>query len=87
MIPRIRRLLIQHLDLLPTNLYPIALESQITQPSLLFSFSCTFPFRRSEIILKEQRQAIRIPKQCPLDRNILDVRGLRKDKGLSWGGV
>lgn len=90
MISRIRRLLIQYLDLLPTNLYPIALEPQITHPSLLFSFSYTFPFPsfcRSEVVLKEQRQAIRIPKQGPLDRDLLDFGSLRKNKCLGWGGI
>lgn len=86
MIPRIRRLLIQHLDLLPTNLYPIPLKPQITHPGLLFSFA-SLTIRRPEIILKEQRQAIRIPKQCPLDRNLLDFGSLRKNKGLGWGRV
>lgn len=87
MIPRIRRLLIQHLDLLPTNLYPIPLKPQVTHPGPLFSFASFTFFGRSEIILKEQCQAIRIPKQCPLDRNLLDFGSLRKNKGLGWGGV
>ncbi len=72
MVLRIRRLLIQHLDWLSTQILDLPLKSQPPHPGNVISV----------IILHVQIQIIRVPEQRSLDRDLLDVVGTGKGEGL-----
>lgn len=72
MISRIRRLLIQHLNRLPSQPREIPLEPQIKN----------LHYIRSKTLLPEKREAVCVPKQHSLHRQLLDIRGARKLQGL-----
>lgn len=77
MIPWIRCPLIQHFHRLAAQPRKLALEAQIADPTDLVAI----------IILNEQRQAVGIPKERPLDGDLLDERRLGQGQGLRGVGV
>jgi len=77
MIRRICCSLVQNVGRRLAQLHPISLEPQITDPRNIISV----------IILHKQRQALHLAKERSFDRNILDLRGLRKAKFLSGSKI
>lgn len=77
MIPWIRCPLIQHFHRLAAQPRKLTLEAQIADPTDLVAI----------IILHEQRQTVGIPKERPLDGNLLDERRLGQSQGLRGVGV
>jgi hypothetical protein len=79
MITRIRRCLVHDTNRLLIQLHEISLKRKIANDRLLL-------LAITPVILEEQRQASRRVEIRPLDRNLLDVGGLRYRELLSWRG-
>lgn len=76
-IPWIRSPLIQHFHWLAAQPRKLPLEAQIADPAHLVAI----------IILDEQRQAVRVPKEGALYGNLLHIRRLGQGQGLRRMGV
>ena len=72
MISRICRRFIQDVCWRLSQLHPIALKPQVTNPRDIISI----------IILDKQRQTLHLAKESSFDRDILDLGRLREDKFL-----
>jgi len=77
MIRRVCSSLIENIGRGQSQLHPVSLEPQITDPRYIISV----------IILHKQRQALHLAKESSLDRDILDFRGLGKAKFLSGSEI